>query len=228
MWGNWLVAGPLRLPDVPLSVFAGASGSKDSSAKVGCGALGMTFLGRDGEKDFLEVTELGRERRNHICQSDLPSWESTTTQRPFEGVCVYGGSDAPSGKGGWSQRPYLPRKGMHPSFLPSSRSVRSRLRSLSCLPVLLLEDVCPGAIFGRTPPQFLLTYLSSSHRVRICFLPCFTEVSTGGCCVCLWYIPLKGDCGCAPGLLPLCKRSFQMGCLSDTSLNLPFLASGCI
>lgn len=55
------MAGPLGLPDMPPSVFAGASGSKDSSAKVGCGALEMPFVGRDGEKDFLEVTELGRE-----------------------------------------------------------------------------------------------------------------------------------------------------------------------
>lgn len=159
MWGNWLVAGPLRLPDVPLSVFAGASGSKDSSAKVGCGALGMTFLGRDGEKDFLEVTELGRERRNHICQSDLPSWESTTTQRPFEGVCVYGGSDAPSGKGGWSQRPYLPRKGMHPSFLPSSRSVRSRLRAYPACQSCFWRTCAQGPFLGGPLlNSFLLTF----------------------------------------------------------------------
>lgn len=50
------MAGPLGLPHVSLSAFAGASESKDSSAKVGCGALGMPFVGRDGEKDFLELS----------------------------------------------------------------------------------------------------------------------------------------------------------------------------
>ena len=51
------MAGLLQLPNLPPSAFAGASGSKDSSAKVGCGDLGMPFLGRDGEKDFLEMSE---------------------------------------------------------------------------------------------------------------------------------------------------------------------------
>ena len=63
------MAEPLGLPDMPPSAFAGASGSKDSSAKVGCGAPRMPFVGRDCEKDFLEVIELG----SHVYQSDLPN-----------------------------------------------------------------------------------------------------------------------------------------------------------
>ena len=55
------MAGLLGLSDMSPSAFAGASGSKDSSAKVGCGVLRMLFAGGEGEKDFLEMTELGRE-----------------------------------------------------------------------------------------------------------------------------------------------------------------------
>lgn len=171
----------------------------------------MTFLGRDGEKDFLEVTELGRERRNHICQSDLPSWESTTTQRPFEGVCVYGGSDAPSGKGGWSQRPYLPRKGMHPSFLPSSRRVKSCLPSLSCLASLASGGRAPRGHFWEDPssiPSYLPFLIAQSKGL----LPPLLHRSLHRWLLCLHMVhPLERGLWLSPGPPPSLQEVFPDG-----------------
>lgn len=53
------MTGPLRLIFL-LVLFTGASGSRDSSVKVGSGALWLLMVGREGKTDFKDMSELGR------------------------------------------------------------------------------------------------------------------------------------------------------------------------
>lgn len=53
--GNWTPP-----TDNPPCAFTGASGSRDSSVKVGSVALWMSLVGRESETDFTDVAELGR------------------------------------------------------------------------------------------------------------------------------------------------------------------------
>lgn len=53
--GNWTPQ-----TDTPSCAFTGASGSRDSSVKVGFVALWMPMVGRESNTDFKDVAELGR------------------------------------------------------------------------------------------------------------------------------------------------------------------------
>lgn len=53
--GNWTPQ-----TDTPLCAFTGASGSRDSSVKVGSVALWILLVESEAKTDFADVAELGR------------------------------------------------------------------------------------------------------------------------------------------------------------------------
>lgn len=127
------------------------------------------------------------------------------------------------GKAGGAGKAYRPRKCIHPFPCPSSRRVKTGLLSLSCLANPASGGSVSRGHFWEDPSSLIpahLPFLMSQSGILLLLLP-----HRG---LCRWLLPLQMVhplerlLWLSLGLLPLSKRWFQMGCLSDPALNHPF------